>query len=160
MRYVIKQKALALSDMFRIFDDQQQPVYQIKGKILTMGEKLSFQDMEGHELAHINQKLLSFKPKYEIFRGDSHFAWVIKEFSLLNSKFTLDVPGDDDYKIEGNFWEYEYVFTRSGEVVATVSKKLLALADAYDVDVAEGEDSIAILATVIVVDMICHHAHK
>ena len=160
MRYVIKQKAWALSDMFKIFDDQEQPVYQIKGKIFTMGEKLSFQNMEGNELAHINQKLLSLKPKYEIFRGDNHFAWVIKEFSLLNNKFTLDVPGDDDYKIEGDFWEYEYIFTRSGEVVATVSKKLATQTDTYDVDIVGGEDSIAILATVIVVDMICHHAHK
>ena len=34
------------------------------------------------------------------------FAEVIKEFSWFKSKFTLDVPGPNDYTIGGSFWEF------------------------------------------------------
>ena len=48
---------------------------------------------------------------------------ITKEFTWFKSKFTLDVPGPNDYIITGSFWEHEYHFERQGMTVATVSKK-------------------------------------
>ena len=84
------------------------------GKAFSWGDNLSFQDMNGNEVASISQKLFSFKPRYEIHRGGQMFAEVIKEFSWFKSEFTLDVPGPNDYSITGSFWDHEYSFERQG----------------------------------------------
>jgi uncharacterized protein YxjI len=84
------------------------------------------------------------------------FAEVVKEFTWFKSKFTLDVPGPNDYEITGSFWEHEYSFSRQGRTVASVSKKLFALTDTYGIDIVSGEDDVAILATAVVVDLVCH----
>ena len=62
--------------------------------------------------------------------------------------------------MEGNFLDREYTFTRAGEVIATVSKKWFSWTDTYGVDVAEGEDDVLILASAVVIDLICHKDAK
>jgi uncharacterized protein YxjI len=44
--------------------------------------------------------------------------------------------------------------------VATVSKRWVAWADTYGVDIAAGEDDVLILASTVVIDMICHGEKK
>jgi uncharacterized protein YxjI len=72
----------------------------------------------------------------------------------------VDVPGPDDLEAEGSFLDHEYAFTRSGNVVATVSKRWFSWADSYGVDIADGEDDVLILASTVVIDMICHGDKK
>lgn len=156
MLYKVKQKIWAWSDSFKILDQNDNLAYLVKGKPFSWGENLSFQDVDGRELAKITQKLLSFKPSYEIHKNDSLFAEVIKEFSWFNNKFTLDVPGPNDYEITGSFWGYEYEFTRGGQRVAQVSKSFWSLSDTYGVNIVSGEDDVSILCTVMVVDLVCH----
>lgn len=156
MRYILKQRIWSWGDDFEIRDGNERPVYVVDGKVFSWGDKLSLRDMAGRELAWIEQKLLTLMPRYEIYRGGELFAEVRKEFSWFKSKFALDVPGPNDYEITGSFWQYEYEFVRSGRVVARVSKEFWSWSDTYGVDIVEGEDDVAILATVVVVDMVCH----
>ncbi|MCA9966229.1 MAG: LURP-one-related family protein [Anaerolineales bacterium] len=156
MRYLLKQKLWSFTDSFNIYNANQQAVYQVKGKPFSWGDQLSFQDMSGRELATISQKLFTFMPKYELYKDGQLFAEIIKEFSWFRSQFTLDVPGPNDYAITGSFWEREYTFVRQKQVVATVSKKFWSWADTYGVDILDGEDDIAILATVVVIDLVLH----
>ena len=81
-------------------------------------------------------------------------------FTLFRCRFTVDVPGPDDLEAEGSFLDHEYTFTRSGTVVATVSKRWFSWADTYGVEITEGEDDVLILASTVVIDMICHGDKK
>ena len=69
MRYAMKQKLLSWGDDFCIKDNQGRDVFFVDGKAFSLGDKLSFQDLGGNELASISQKLLSWGPTYEIYRG-------------------------------------------------------------------------------------------
>ncbi len=60
----------------------------------------------------------------------------------------------DDLEAKGDF--HEYAFTRAGRSVATVSKQWFSWSDTYGVDIAEGEDEVLILASSVVIDMVCH----
>jgi len=40
--------------------------------------------------------------------------------------------------------------------VATVSEKFFSWSDTYGIDVVEGEDDLAILATCLIIDLVCH----
>ncbi|MEM7395325.1 MAG: LURP-one-related family protein [Verrucomicrobiota bacterium] len=156
MLYRIKEKFWSFGDDFNIEDEHGHPVFFIDGKAFSWGDKLSFQDMNGNELAFINQKLLSWKPRYEIYRDGHLFAEVVKEWSWFNKEFTLDVPGPNDYTIQGSFWRHEYTFTRHEGVVANVSKSFWSFQDTYGVEIVDGEDDVAILSAAIVIDQVLH----
>jgi len=154
MRYRLRQKLLALGDDYTIQDAEGNDVYYVDGKALSIGDKLSLQDMDGNELAYISQKLLSLHKTYRIYREGEMFAEIKKQWTLFRDKLTVDVPGPNDYEVQGSFLDREYEFTRGGETVAQVSRSLFSLRDSYGVDIAPGEDDVTILATAIVIDQI------
>src|SRR6266705_2699411 len=157
MRYVLKQKCWSWGDDFTIKNAAGADVFFVDGRAFSIGNKLSFRDMSGNELAFIRQKLLSWGPTYEITRGDELLAVVKKHlFTLFRCKFTVDVPGPDDLEAQGSFMDMEYTFERGGRIVAEVSKRWFSWTDTYGVDINRGEDDVLILASTVVIDMICH----
>jgi uncharacterized protein YxjI len=153
----MKQKIFAWGDDFTIKDDAGNDAFFVDGRAFSIGNKLSFQDMSGHELAFIRQKLLSWGPSYEISRNGELVATVTKKlFTLFRCRFSVDVPGPDDLEAQGNFIDYDYKFTRGNKTAAEVSKRWFSLRDTYGVDIADGEDDVLILASTVVIDMVCH----
>jgi uncharacterized protein YxjI len=161
MRYVMKQKLFAWGDDFAIKNESGEDVFFVDGKALSFGDKLSFQDMQRNELAFIQQKVFSWGPTYEIYRGGTLAAVVKKElFTLFKCRFTMDVPGPDDIEAQGDFMDMEYTFSRQSGTVAQVSKRWFSWSDTYGVDVAPGQDDVLILASTVVIDMVCHSDNK
>ncbi len=160
MRYMMKQAFWSWGDDFTIKDENQNDAFLVDGRAFSWGDKLSFQGMDGTELAFISQRLMSFMPRYEIHRGGKKFAEVVKKFSWFKNKFELDVPGPNDYTITGSFWDHEYSFERRGRTVAQVSKQYWSWSDTYGIDIVDGEDDVAILATCVVIDLVCHDEKK
>ena len=161
MRYVMRQKLLSLADNFTIKNEQEQDVFLVKGKVFSFGDKLSFQDLAGNELVFIDQRLLNWSPTYELWKGDQLLAVVKRElFSFIHHRFTVDVPGPNDLEAEGDFLDHEYTIARGESVVATVSKRWFSWADTYGIEIADGEDDVLVLATAVVVDMVCHDHNK
>ncbi|MCX6885226.1 MAG: LURP-one-related family protein [Verrucomicrobia bacterium] len=157
MRYIMKQKILSLGNDFRIRNEAGEDVFLVDGRALSIGDKLSFQDMAGKELAFIRQKLLAWGPTYEIYRDGSLAAVVKKKlFTLIHCRFSVDVPGPDDLEAKGSFLDMEYAFSRGDEQVAEISKRWFAWSDTYGVDIRDGEDDVLILAATVVIDLACH----
>lgn len=157
MRYLMKQKLFSLGGQFVIQNEAGEGVYRVVGEVFSFGNKLSFQDMNGNELAHIDQKLMSWGPTYEIHRN-GELAAVVKQhlFTLLRCIFTVDVPGPDDLEARGDFWSYSYTFIRSGRTVAEISKRWFAFSDTFGVEIMDEEDPVLILAATVVIDMVGH----
>ena len=161
MRYLMKQNLFCFGDDFTIKNEAGGDVFFVDGKAFSFGDKLSFQDVNGNELAFIRQKVLSWGPTYEIYRNGELAAVVKKHlFTFFHCAFTVDVPGPDDVEAQGSFLDMEYSFTRGGETVAEVSKRWFSFTDTYGVDIADGEDDVLILASTVVIDMICHADNK
>jgi uncharacterized protein YxjI len=161
MRYMMKQKLFCWGDDFTIKNGTGEDVFFVDGKAFSFGEKLSIQDMQKNELAFIRQKLLTWGPTYEITRNGVVAAVVKKHlFTLFRCTFTVDVPGPDDIEAQGSFLDMEYTFTRAGQTIAEVSKRWFSFTDSYGVDIHDGEDDVLILASTVVIDMICHGDQK
>lgn len=152
----MKQKLWAWGDDFTIKDEQGRDCFLVDGEAFSFGKKLSFQDLQGRELAYIQQRILAWAPTYEIWYGGEHFATVKKElFTFFRTRFLIDVPGPDDLEAEGDFLSWEYTFTRHGVAVARTSKEFFNWTDAYGIDIVEGEDDVLILAAAVVIDAVC-----
>jgi hypothetical protein len=62
MRYIMRQHLFSWGDDFTIKTEDGRNVFFVDGKAFSLGNQLSFQDMQGNELAFIRQKLLSWGP--------------------------------------------------------------------------------------------------
>jgi len=157
MKYVMKEKWLSLGNDFTITDEDKQPRFYVDGRVFSLGDKLSFQDMSGRELAFIRQRLLAWGPTYEIIQNECVVATVRKKiFTLFHCRFSVDVPGPDDLEARGDFFDHEYRFTLHGETVAEVSKKWISWTDSYAIKIAPGVDDVLVLCCAVVIDLACH----
>jgi uncharacterized protein YxjI len=92
MRYVMKQELFSWGDDFFIKDESGRDAFFVDGKAFSFGNQLSFQDLTGNELAFIKQRLLSWGPTYEIYRGGQLYA--------VADTYGVDiVDGEDDVTI-------------------------------------------------------------
>ena len=129
MRYQMRQKLLSFGDDYVIKDDAGRDMYYVDGKVFAIGDKLSFQDMQGSELAFIRQRILALGKTCEIERG-GHTTTIHKHiFTLLNCRFSVDVPGPNDLEAKGNLLDMEYEFVDARGVFRRVRRQVPKLRD-------------------------------
>lgn len=154
MRYVIREKFFRLGEDSTILNEAGQPIFEVDGKVLSLHNRLIIRDRSGNEVASVHRQLIALRPTYEISRAGQHLAEVRKHLiSPFVDRFTVDIPGPDDLYITGSLFEHEYTITRTGQVVAMVSKRWFTLRDTYGVEIAPGQDDVLILACVLALDL-------
>lgn len=154
MRYLIREKFFHLGEDSTILNEAGQPILEVDGKVLSLHNRLIIRDRSGNEVASVQRRLIALRPTYEISRAGQELATIRKHLiSPFVDRFTVDVPGPDDLHITGSLFEHEYTITRSGQVIATVSKRWFSLTDAYGVDIAPYQDDVLILASVLALDL-------
>lgn len=153
MQYQLNSKILSLGSNYQIRNENDDVAFTLKGKVLSFGHDLTMETADGFEVARIKQELLNFLPTFSLYLGEKHYATIARKFSWFKKSFLLDVPGPNDYQIEGSFWNYEYEFRRESGIVANVSRKLFSMTGRYGVDIVKEEDDVAILAAVVVIDL-------
>jgi uncharacterized protein YxjI len=157
MRYVMRQKFWSWADSYIFKDESGNDAFTVQGEAFSWGHRLSFRDASGTELIYIRQKLLTWGPTYSLERDGRVYAEIRKHlFTLLRCRFTVDVPGPDDPEAVGDFLDREYTISRRGDVLAEVSKRWFSWTDTYGVDIRDGEDVPLLLASVVVIDLVCH----
>ncbi len=160
MKFLLRQKFWTLTEGYTIQDESGGTAFSVHGKAFSWGHQLSFRDASGAELIYIRQKLISWGPTYFLERDGRVYAEVRKHlFTLFRCKFTVDVPGPDDYEAVGDLLDMEYTFTRQERVVAEVSKRWFSWTDSYGIEIADGEDVPLLLASAVVIDLACHTQH-
>lgn len=156
-RYQMRQQLFSIGDDFYIENEHQQRVFRVDGKALRLRKTLLFEDMRGHELLKIQEKVVRVRETMEIERGNGVAARVHSAvISPLRDRYQIDVPGGADLSAHGNILDHEYVIEQQGQRIAEVSKKWFRLKDTYGVEIAPGRDDILILAITAVIDMMSH----
>lgn len=161
MRYVIREKFFRLGEDSQITAESGQPIYEVDGKVLSLHDRLVVRDMRGQEVATVKRQLIALTPTYTIERPGQGEAQVRKHLiNLLGDRYTIDIPGPQDLELRGDIFDHEYEVTRDDAVVATVSKRWIALTDTYGVETAPGEDDALLLASVLALDLAEDREHR
>jgi uncharacterized protein YxjI len=150
-KFQMREKIMAIGDDFWIEDDNGNKVYKVNGKALRMRDTFIFEDTSGNEVAKIQEKVLSVRDKMVIERGATK-ATVHKRLIGIRDHYLIDVDGAPDLKAHGNIVDHEYQIDRDGDTVATVSKKWFRVRESYGVQLAEDQDIPLILAITVCVD--------
>jgi len=152
--YVIRERFFSIGDDFDITDDDGRVLYHVDGKVFTLRNRLLIEDPEGREAAAVERHLVALRPTYAITIGGEKAADVRKHFfTPFRDRFTIDIPGPVDLEVTGDLLDHEFTIERDGEPVAAVSKRWFSLRDTYGVQVAEGENDLLVLASVLAVDL-------
>lgn len=159
MRFYIKQKVFSLKDKFNIFDESQNQKYQVKGKFLSLKNKLELQDMDGKLILHSNRKLLTFLPKYYIYDQQNQEVAVIKKKFSLFPKFSLTVLGKE-LRVDGKFYAHNFSILDNTLSLASISKRIISWGDTYEIDIAADENVEIFLFVVIIIDQTIHEKKK
>ena len=151
MKLYIKQKVFTWGDKFTVKDINGNDRYYVEGEIFSWGKKLHVYDMNGNEAAFIQQKVFSFLPRYFVYVGDEQVAEIVKEFSFLFPRYSIEGLGWD---IEGCFMAHDYEITQNGRPIVTISKEWMTWGDSYELDIADPKDEIVALAVVLTIDAV------
>jgi uncharacterized protein YxjI len=156
--YVIRERLFDIGDDFDITDDTGRVVLHVDGKVLSLRDKVGIEDPSGREVASVHRQLVALRPTYQIeVRGEKAAEVRKKLFTPFREKFTIDVPGPDDLTMTGDLFDHEFTIERDGREVASVSKRWLSIRDSYAVRVADGEDHLLILASVLALELALQH---
>lgn len=148
MKLCIRQKVFSWLDHFTVTDENGRSLYQVKGE-LALGKRLRVLDMSGRELALIEQKIISFLPRYVITpAGGSPFT-VVKKFTLFRPSYAIE---GTNWSVEGEIWEHSYRIFCGGRAVASVEKEWFTFGDCYALDIDDPALELTALTITLVID--------
>lgn len=149
MKLLFKQRAFSWFDSYDIFDETGDTVYVVKGE-LSWGHLLRIYDSKGNELGYVQQKVLTWLPKFEIYEKGRYLGCINKEFSFFHPRFNIEYNG---WNVEGDWLEWDYtIVSGSGSLIASVSKELFNWTDTYSIDVKNEQDALYALMMVLAID--------
>ena len=149
MRLYFKQRMFSWFDSYDIYDEAGSPIYSVRGTP-SWGHRLRIYDCSGREVGCVEEKILTFLPRFEFIAGDTTIGTLSKEFTFLHPRFHLDYR---DWRIEGNWigWDYE-IQDEHGNQVAQITKEPWNLTDTYWIDTPHASDALLALMVTLAID--------
>src|SRR5256886_9275081 len=138
-RYRMRQKLVAFGDDYWIENGLGQRMYFVDGKAFRLREHLAFKDMQGNELAAIQEKVMHVKDTYSIYRNGQVLATVKKALvTPLRQRYDIHVPAGDNLDTQSNILDHGYEISNGRNQGAEGSKERFKIADTYGVNISPG----------------------
>src|SRR5215212_7169274 len=152
--YQLREKLLSIGDDSWIEDANGRRVFKVNGKALRIRKTLAFEDAEGRELCRIQSRLLRVRDSMEIEDPDGNRVALVKKalISPLRERWVVDRPDAPDLRVQGNIVDHEYEIEEDGRKVAEVSKRWFRVRDTYGVEIAPGQNDVLVLAVTAAID--------
>lgn len=148
MELLFRQRLFSWLDSYDVFDREGNTVYTVKGE-LSWGHRLQIYDAGGWHLGTVQEKVLAWLPRFELYSGGRLVGTLTKELSLLRPKFRLDCNG---WRVEGDVWEWDYRVMEGSFQVSSLTKKLWNWTDTYRMEIARPEDALLCLMIILSID--------
>ena len=151
MKLCMQQKVFSFRDRFYVTDEFGEERYYVEGEIFSLGKKLHIYDMNKNELALVQQKLISFLPRFFVFTNGIQRAEIVKEFTLFKNKYRIDGLG---WEVNGNFLDHDYEITQHGRHLVTIRKEWFTWGDSYSINIADTAYEVIALSVVLAIDCV------
>ena len=88
MRLLFRQRMFSWFDSYDIYDENGNTVYVVKGQ-LSWGHLLNIYDAYENKLGYVQERVLTFLPKFEIYEREQYLGCISKEFTFLSLNIIL-----------------------------------------------------------------------
>ena len=149
MKLFVKQRAFSWFDNYKIFDEDGNPMYSIRGE-LSWGHCLRMYDEEGNEVCMVRENGDALLPKFEMYVVGTYIGSINKESDVTKHAYSIDFNG---WRIEGDLMEIEYqIFDGLGYQIASMTKEVLNQADTYRIKITSPQDELYVLMLMVAID--------
>jgi uncharacterized protein YxjI len=152
-RYQMRRKVLAIGDDFWIENEQGEHVFKVNGKALRARETFILERPSGEELYKIQKKALHIHDTMKVERDGKDVATIKKALiTPFRDRFSVELDDGTELSAKGNVVDHEFEIERDGAKVAEISKRWFRVRDTYGIEVAPGQDDPLILAVTVCID--------
>ena len=152
-RYQMREKLLAIGDDFWIENEHGEHAFKVNGKVLRARETFILESPSGEELYKIQKKAMHVHDTMKVEREGKDVATIKKALiTPFRDRFSVELDDGTELSAKGNVVDHECEIERDGETVAEISKRWFRVRDTYGIEVAPGQDDPLILAVTVCID--------
>ncbi len=144
-KFQMREKMIAIGDDYWIEDESGDKVFKVNGKALGSATRGSSRTPAGNTVAEIQEKKLSVRDKIKIELPGGRSASVKKAMIGIRERFHVEVNDGPDMKVHGNIVDHEYEIERDGDKIAEISKKWFRIRDTYGVEIFDTKETVLVL---------------
>lgn len=129
---------MSLGGSSEVLNENQDVIYKVKGKIFTLTKKKKMYDTQGNRLYTIRNKYWNFGSRSVlVYDADGERVATIRK-----KKYKFDVnfeilDTEDEMSIEGKFFGRDCRIMKNGKAVATITRDLNFVRDAFTLEAEE-----------------------
>ncbi|MEU7063967.1 LURP-one-related family protein [Streptomyces sp. NPDC046161] len=151
MKYLVRDKVLAIGDDYWIEDEDGRQAFLVDGKALRLRDTLELKDLDGRILITLREKWLAFRDAMTLERDDRRLAVIRKKrLSLLRNHYLVTLAEGTELDVSGRILDREFKVEYDGELLALVSRQWFRVRETYAVDVVREDADAALLIAVAV----------
>lgn len=148
MKLYVNEKLFSFHNRFYVKDENDKDVYEISSKIISLGDKITINDMEGNKIAYIEQELLHLTPHYNVYINDILEFQITKKFQLFKNDYTLS----NGYRVEGKFMMLDFkVFDNNNNQIGSIKRKFISIGDKYEIEINDPNKKEIVLAIIVAI---------
>ncbi|APU41272.1 MULTISPECIES: LURP-one-related/scramblase family protein [unclassified Streptomyces] len=151
MKYLVRDKMLAIGDDYWIEDEDGRHAFLVDGKALRFRDTLELKDPDGRILITLRERLFGFRDAMTLERDERRLAVIRrKRLSLLRNHFRVTLVEGTELDVSGRILDREFKVEYEGELLALVSRQWYRVRETYAVDVVREDADAALLVAVAV----------
>ncbi len=154
MKVYVKNKMISLRGNSDVLDENQNPIYKVKGRLFSFTRRKRIMNLEGKVLYKVRNKWPKIFTRAAYIKDENgdRIAKVYEKFFALKK---IIVKGyKDEITIGGELFSPEFQIVVNGQVRGTVKRGYnITLTDTYELD-APAEDIPFMIALVVAMDNI------
>lgn len=144
-----RQRFFSWFDSYDIYDEAGNTLYTVRGQF-AWGHCLKIYDAAGREVGTVQERVLTWLPKFELYCGSQYMGCIRREWSPFRPRYVVECNG---WNVQGNWMEWDYtICDAGGHPAAIISKELFHWTDTYSIHVMRPEDALCALMVVLAID--------
>jgi uncharacterized protein YxjI len=150
MRYLVRERAIAVRDGFSVTDEAGRDVLRVDGEGQQSFDLL---DPSGAVVTTIRKQLMAMRENLEIVRAGAVVGTARKALvSRMHHRFVVDLAAGGALEAHGDITEKEFEIRSGDAVLARVSRAWFTVRHSYGVEVAPGQDDPLLLTVALCLD--------
>lgn len=157
----MKQKVFSLKDKYKIYDQNQNPVYHCTGKLLSFSHQKDLYDSKSMQhLYTLKRRLFHLLPHYDLLNPEGEvLASIRKHFSVFKHRIEIN-SSLGDFILDGDIFAHDFRISLNGADIVTVHKKWLSWGDSYEISIVNEEMKAFFVGMVVMIDDCLHSGRR
>ncbi len=147
----VTQKVLSLGGHFVVTDEEQTPVYEVKGSLFKLAKSFTIVNQANQEVAKVTRKPFHLYQTYEVEMAGKVVATIRKKLSLFRSKFEIDAGR---LEVVGDILNLNFSITKAGKEVASIKESAMSFGHAYQLTIDDDQYTDLTVAILLAIDYV------